>query len=226
MADYYTHFSFVVPFEAKAAKVAVATIRAERDRCEAAQDALDSEVTSEIFDGDVWSFPRIEAQADGIWFEDDLSGALDVSFDIVQWLLNQPGANVDEVFIQWTETCSKPRVDAYGGGAALVTKDDIQSMGTIGLLPLLRRQAQAKEFIYDVPTDRWLAELRVSYADSADDDSGVAGAIEAAAAALGLTTDDGSSDTIWCVTDRTTGTVTQFEQSSLGGVVYDDEAVL
>lgn len=71
-----------------------------------------------------------------------------------------------------------------------------------------------KQHIYDEPEDRWLVELRVSYADSDD----VPDARTAAAAALSLTTDLGSCHTVWVVTDRRTGHYVQFEQCDLEGV--------
>lgn len=68
------------------------------------------------------------------------------------------------------------------------------------------------DHIYDEPGERWLVELRVSYPERLD--GFVFTFQEAAKAALELTRDEGSADTIWVVTDRLTGEVRQLEQSS------------
>jgi hypothetical protein len=38
-----------------------------------------------------------------------------------------PGGRVT---FEWSHDCSKPRVDAYGGGAAIVTANEIKTMNT------------------------------------------------------------------------------------------------
>jgi len=68
--------------------------------------------------------------------------------------------------------------------------------------------------IYVADSDRFIVSLIVGYSD---DDLGTKGTIEsrakvAAAAALSLTTDDGSPDTYWFVYDRKTRQSFTFEQ--------------
>ena len=68
--------------------------------------------------------------------------------------------------------------------------------------------------IYVEPTDRFVVSLIVSYDDAPQFDTPQ----QAASAALELTRDDGSGDTIWYVYDRDTGAMYQFEQSDFEGL--------
>jgi len=38
------------------------------------------------------------------------------------------------VSLEWSHDCSKPRVDAYGGGAAFITATEIKTMSTAAWL--------------------------------------------------------------------------------------------
>jgi hypothetical protein len=38
------------------------------------------------------------------------------------------------VTFEWSHDCSKPRVDAYGGGAAVITAQEIKTMSTVAWL--------------------------------------------------------------------------------------------
>jgi len=38
------------------------------------------------------------------------------------------------VTFEWSHDCSKPRVDAYGGGAAVITAQEIKTMSTAAWL--------------------------------------------------------------------------------------------
>jgi gamma-glutamylcyclotransferase (GGCT)/AIG2-like uncharacterized protein YtfP len=63
--------------------------------------------------------------------------------------------------------------------------------------------------------DRFVVSLVVGYSDSRD---GIETPKEAAAAALALTTDDGSAGTHWYVYDRKTRALTLLEQGQFDGV--------
>ena len=85
--------------------------------------------------------------------------------------------------------------------------------------------------IYVDPGERFLVSLVVSYAEAdlnwSDDDPPFEPvddrtmALRAAAAALGLTREEGSRDTKWFVYDRETGEMHKFEQAEFEGVPYD-----
>lgn len=36
------------------------------------------------------------------------------------------------IWFEWANTCSKPRIDAYGGGAVVITKDECHWMNSTG----------------------------------------------------------------------------------------------
>ena len=64
----------------------------------------------------------------GLWFH-STCGGIDAVCAFVQHLLArfQPGGCVT---FEWSNDCSKPRIDAYGGGAALITAKEIRTLST------------------------------------------------------------------------------------------------
>src|SRR5207253_1151360 len=69
-------------------------------------------------------------RADGweIWLHSS-SGGIDAVCAFIQHLLQRfaPG---DHVTLEWSNDCSKPRVDAFGGGAAIITARKIKTINT------------------------------------------------------------------------------------------------
>ena len=120
MADYYQKFSFQwdVGSEVIAAEIVSAADKVE--------------------DGDdPWDF---QAHQDGtkIWFHDEFSGpdhvAEFIQGQMVKHDLKSP------VEFEWSNDCSKPRLDAYGGGACIVTQTDIRTLSTQQAIERLRRE--------------------------------------------------------------------------------------
>jgi hypothetical protein len=70
--------------------------------------------------------------------------------------------------------------------------------------------------LYVDEADRYVVSFIVSYPHGAAADGGVTSPIEALAAAMALTTDDGAAKTRWMVYDRLTGAMQEIEQ----GAVY------
>lgn len=126
MADYYTKFSAIVenltPDEA-------AWLHEQLDMNEDERFESDSwpEWVRERNEFDIW--PQFEFE-----FEDD---------DTQLWVYSRESDNIDQVAVliqeflsryrpneawgmQWSNDCSKPRTDAYGGGAIFVTADKIE----------------------------------------------------------------------------------------------------
>jgi hypothetical protein len=132
MADYYTHFSFVLELPDEHAidyAIGLAALGAdlysgsEDDRNTSKQD-----VPNELKDClDDWSF-EVDRNEKGIWIHSDCSGA-DAACDFVQHLLAKFGIK-EPVSFEWANTCSKPRLDAYSGGAVIITDTRIKSMTT------------------------------------------------------------------------------------------------
>ena len=136
MANYYTLFSEVIEDltpEEEAWLTKVLTI--DPDKMDEAQF---DDWTQNGFDGicpdtcpDCWpSFSWSISDKDReLWVYAEDCGDLENVFSVIQRFLQKfrPQAHWT---IQWSESCSKPRVDAYGGGAALITAQDIKTMNT------------------------------------------------------------------------------------------------
>ena len=71
-----------------------------------------------------WAF-----QGGNLWLHAEESGDVNQLCDVVHEFIkaNRP----EYIFtIEWGETCSRPRLDEFGGGAAVVTQHDIHWMTT------------------------------------------------------------------------------------------------
>lgn len=119
MANYFSHFSFVVPVDDPAGVLAELELLIE-DAVE--NDGSDTFPASE---GIPYGL-HVAVEDSDLWISDDAGeGSVEGAVAVTQWLLAKPGAP-DVVIVEWAHTCSKPRLDAYGGGAAVVTKDDVE----------------------------------------------------------------------------------------------------
>ena len=118
MADYYTMFSTTISYQTE-------------DQRDWLLDKLGSGV---IDDNDGESYPVCdivdEPGDQAIWvYENEGGGDLDALFDIV--------AEFQKLFsietpwhISWANTCSKPRLEAFGGGAVFIHKGELAYMST------------------------------------------------------------------------------------------------
>jgi len=132
MADYYTLFSFVLDLPDDIAidyAMNVATMTdtlrwlSDEDRKSSNLD-FPTDLEDSLED---WSFEIVKEKS-GIWIHSDYGG-IDAACQFVQHLLDRFGIN-EPVTFEWSNTCSKPRVDAYGGGAAIITAGEIKMMST------------------------------------------------------------------------------------------------
>jgi hypothetical protein len=80
-----------------------------------------------------WSF-ETEADKTGIWLH-SMNGGIDAVCLFVQHLLQKFDPEGTIAF-EWSNDCSKPRIDAFGGGAAFITASKIISMNTSDWLRL------------------------------------------------------------------------------------------
>jgi hypothetical protein len=131
MADYYTCFSIVLKLPDLAAQQYALALHAK-----AASLTSEKEVPGEIPQElhahlDMWFF---DTEADGnelepaLWIHSE-DGGIDAVCDFLQHLLQKFHPQGCVAF-EWANDCSQPRTDAYGGGAAFITADSIQQMGT------------------------------------------------------------------------------------------------
>jgi hypothetical protein len=129
MADYYTHISFEFELPDEAAASAAVSLLAD------IEEALDNEEgLAKRFpafkDFEMGSGVCVEAEGNKVWVCDDC-GCPELEF-VSAWLQevlkqhNPAGA----VGFNWSNDCSKHRVDAFGGGAVFVTSEGETWMNT------------------------------------------------------------------------------------------------
>jgi hypothetical protein len=91
------------------------------------------ETLEERFDigNDEWLGDYFDHQLydDYIWFYSEEACSVDGVMDFVQEFLTKFRPN-DVFSMEWADYCSKPRVGEFGGGACVVTKDEIHFIHT------------------------------------------------------------------------------------------------
>lgn len=144
MADYYTNFSVVLPLtkEQQAYAFEVAKQVEEHQTQELPTDFPGS-LTAEI---ENWTF-ETERTEPGLWLHSQYGGQ-DAACAFIQHLL-QKYEFAGGVTFEWSHDCSKPRTDAYGGGAALITKDKIKTFTTAAWL---REVAGSRKHVFNPET--------------------------------------------------------------------------
>ena len=135
MADYFTNFSVVLKL-ANEAEQAYALDLAHKASLVQQGNELPADFPKTVVDMvEDWHF---ETDADnsgtthGLWLH-SMYGGVDAVCAFIQHLLqkfDQKGC----VTFEWSHDCSKPRVDAYGGGAAFITAKEIRTMSTAAWL--------------------------------------------------------------------------------------------
>ena len=133
MADYYTKLSesFALPEKAAEWLQALDDRTADLENGYGEPDPLDAVIT-ELFDDE----PRSSGctmewrpTEGALWVMSDGDANLDSLLPMLQATLVKFDL-AEPLTLQWSYDCSKPRLDAYGGGAAIVTKDEIKQMHT------------------------------------------------------------------------------------------------
>ena len=147
MADYFTNFSLILDLpDETAQKYALDLAREAADiRFDDQQELRDDFPASLVDVLEIWHF-ETEAQGSheqgkyGIWMHSS-EGGIDAVCAFIQHLLGKfnPGGYVG---FEWSCDCSKPRTDAYGGGAAFITADEIKYITTA---EWLQQQTNSRE---------------------------------------------------------------------------------
>jgi hypothetical protein len=127
MADYFTNFSVALPLKPEQRQYAVQI--AEQALAHRNEDApLPAGFPEELKDeAEDWNF-ETEADDEGVWLHSQYGGQ-DAACVFIQHLL-QKFAFAGGAAFEWSHDCSKPRTDAYGGGAAFVTANEIETFTT------------------------------------------------------------------------------------------------
>jgi hypothetical protein len=128
MADYFTNFSLILPLKDDDQKQYAIKLAEQasshRYHDEPLPDSFPASLKDDLED---WNF-ETEAMDEGIWLHSG-SGGIDAVCAFIQHLL-QKFNPAPFVAFEWSHDCSKPRTDAYGGGAAFITATDIKTMNT------------------------------------------------------------------------------------------------
>ena len=124
MADYFTNFSVVLPLTKEQQAYAVELAKqADCHRCD--ETPLPADFPEELKDEtESWTF-ETEAGSDGLWLHSQYGGQ-ESACAFIQHLL-QKYEFAPAVAFEWSHDCTKPRTDAYGGGAAFVTSSEIET---------------------------------------------------------------------------------------------------
>lgn len=126
MADYFTYFSVVLPMTKEQQEYALQLVKqVEAHRSD--NDPLPADFPEELGDAvDSWFF-ETEAN-DGLWLHSQ-DGGQDSACSFIQHLL-QKFNFAPAVSFEWSHDCSKPKTDAFGGGAAFITSTLIETFST------------------------------------------------------------------------------------------------
>jgi hypothetical protein len=146
MADYFTEFSFVIPVtpaqgnwftqvhELAAALIGYAEDGAARETIEGPQDVMSAALElAEKRDGDPWIEVTHDETAGTIWVCSEDSGDLEYTADLAQAFLKRFDLDLVVAF-QWANTCSKPLLDAFAGGAVVISRRTVAWFDTGSLL--------------------------------------------------------------------------------------------
>ena len=162
MADYFAKFSLLVPQPSQAAQqYALALAKTAENAVMADAPPLDdfpADLREVIED---W---RFEAQASpspdegSLWLSSEYGG-VDAVCAFVQHLLRKFDPQ-GRVSFEWSNNCSKPRVDAQWGGAALITAQEIKTVNTGQWL-----REQVANVLPELVAAREVAEKAVEYYD-------------------------------------------------------------
>ena len=118
MADYYTNFSLVVSLPDEAAQQYALDLAHTASNA-ANGDELPADLPLAIREEvENWHFetePDHEAEGWGIWLHSE-NGGIDAVCAFIQHLL-QKFNPLGRMEFEWANDCTKPRLDAFGGGA-------------------------------------------------------------------------------------------------------------
>ena len=128
MADYYTHFSFICPLADDAQKQYALNLSHLASSTRLDETPLPTDFPETLRDFVVdWVF-ELEDTDEGLWLHSD-AGGIEAVCAFVQHLLQQFNPS-GRITFEWSHDCSKPRTDAFGGGAAIVTATEIKTLST------------------------------------------------------------------------------------------------
>ena len=131
MADYFTNFSLQFRLPDAAAQTYALNLAMQASRLSQGDEA-GADFPAELQEhAEDWCF---DVEADvveahpGLWLHSS-NGGINAVCAFLQHLLRKFDP-AGQVTFEWSHDCSKPRTDAYGGGAAVITGKKIKTMST------------------------------------------------------------------------------------------------
>ena len=131
MADYFTNFSLLMSLPDEAAEKYALDL-ADKGFHLHMGDEIEGDFPSSLRDVvEDWQFDTDAcdpSNGSGLWLHSS-NGGIDAVCAFIQHLLERfdPTGCVG---LEWSNDCSKPRFDAFGGGAAFITADRIKHINT------------------------------------------------------------------------------------------------
>lgn len=131
MANYYTKFSVVLKLPNEAAQAYALDLAHQASQTKQGGERpanFPPELADSIEDWNFETDADSPAEGHGIWLHSE-EGGVDALCALLQHLLRKFDPQ-GRVAFEWSHDCSKPRVDAYGGGAAVITAQEIRTLNT------------------------------------------------------------------------------------------------
>ncbi len=132
MADYFTNFSLIVPLPTEVAQQYAIDLAQQAFHLFLGDESPEDDFPAALRDVvEDWQFdtdPSDPSSGPGLWLHSS-NGGIDAVCAFLQHLL-QRFDPTGHVGLEWSNDCSKPRIDAFGGGAALITARKIKTINT------------------------------------------------------------------------------------------------
>jgi hypothetical protein len=132
MADYFTNFSMILPLPSETAQSYAADLAQQAFYIHMGDEPMTDDFPACLRDVvDDWQFETVAnhpSEGWGLWLHSSCGG-IDAVCAFIQHLLARfdPAGNVA---LEGSNDCSKPRVDAFGGGAALISARNVKTINT------------------------------------------------------------------------------------------------
>jgi hypothetical protein len=128
MADCYTNFSLIMALPDVAARTYALELHGRMEEHRDDEDRPDDIPESLWEQREDWCLEFDPSGETSLWLHSS-SGGIDAVCAFIQHLLRQHGL-MEAVGFEWSHDCSKPCTDAYGGGAAFITAQNIRTYTT------------------------------------------------------------------------------------------------
>lgn len=139
MANYFTNFSFIVPLTNAEQQTQALELFRQMSAIQQGEEAPeDFPANLKEFADDCVFEVEAGTEPNSLWIHSDCGG-VDSVCEFVHYIIKQ--FKLEPVAFEWSFDCTKPRTDAYGGGAAYITSTEIKSITTFDWI---REQTESK----------------------------------------------------------------------------------